>query len=195
MDLSKLPRMSKTDPPPADAPAAACPACGEPLRPDAKFCDRCGAAVGAGAVDYALRFDPPPSYGEAWISLGLGAIFLFVSPRFFQWLAHPSRTDFDATDTATGAVIPYMKSAFFWSDAGPALFAVALIFEGLVILFARKKPLIVVSLVVTAAAVLANVVAVVQLQRINAGFPLASGLAVVFGGYIAWYEWRLLQAK
>ena len=64
MDLSKLPRLSKTDaPPPADEPAAEAPMrafetvqttsapaagychCGAPLRPGARFCDSCGAPV------------------------------------------------------------------------------------------------------------------------------------------------------
>ena len=62
MDLSKLPRLSKTESPAAtpEAPAAAepvaparrrrgafCDRCGAALRPGARFCDGCGTPVAA----------------------------------------------------------------------------------------------------------------------------------------------------
>lgn len=106
MDLSKLPRLSKTEPPAGDAAPLAAPAgnappgargafcdqCGAALRTGARFCDSCGTATSAagrettGAVPTpGLGYAPtaPPSDGgglaiDIWISIIIGLLFLFL---------------------------------------------------------------------------------------------------------------------
>src|SRR5256885_502681 len=98
MDLSKLPRLSKTetpaptpDAPAAEAEAAApapvrrgafCDRCGAALRPGARFCDGCGtpvAARGSTAVDYGSAREPGDGIAmDVWFSLILGLVFLLL---------------------------------------------------------------------------------------------------------------------
>src|SRR4051794_10220557 len=100
MDLSKLPRLSKTetgsppgssspsattDPPAADlAPQSAaatsfCNHCGAPLRAGAKFCDSCGAPTGATYAAAAPQFYAEPGVGmEAWLSALIGLVLMLV---------------------------------------------------------------------------------------------------------------------
>lgn len=99
MDLSKLPKLSKTSTPgvvpgPAEAPAAvpadaaaaapngpkiACPYCAAPLRAGARFCDNCGSPV------RISREGPPPVAAEAWISIGFGIILLLIAPNLIRY--------------------------------------------------------------------------------------------------------------
>lgn len=214
MDLSKLPRMSKTDrppntpeddvaagdagaavPPPAAVPerGAFCDRCGVALRPGARFCDGCGAPTPAGGAlvpDY--RAEPDVGVGpEAWISIAIGAIVLFLYHRTFEWLlgskSLPVITD------VNGNVIPYAKSAFFWQDLGPALFGVILVVEGLALVFARNRAVVSVALVLTLAAAAVNLWAIIATTKLI-GFPIMSAIAVAFCVYIAIYQWRLLQS-
>src|SRR5205809_967388 len=150
MDLSKLPRLSKTDapppspdasdvaadpdgpaPPPAAATATFCNRCGAPLRPGARFCDSCGAGTGIGS-DYAAA----PVRAEPGVE---AAVLALVNTRF-----------------------------------------------------RAKVALVMFALFITVLATLYNIVVAVKLLTVNT-LPITSLLAVAFGGYIAVYEWRLLQ--
>src|SRR5438477_7974386 len=98
MDLSKLPKFSQTpqqtpepsEPTPAATPAPQvnprpsehCRACGLPLRAGARFCDACGAPIAHTAAGRAS------AGAEAWISIAIGAILLFVFPHLIQYLLH-----------------------------------------------------------------------------------------------------------
>src|SRR4051794_25723083 len=123
MDLSKLPRLSKTpaapaadmaSEPTAEAPTggAVCPFCRAAIRDGAKFCESCGQPLIRTVPAGRLASAAP----EAWISLVIAVILLFMSPRFLQYLAPPHNTaTLDAIDGATGAIIPYASSAFIWT--------------------------------------------------------------------------------
>lgn len=181
MDISKLPRLSKTETP---APQAG------PSEPHES----------PPTIDYRPRtvIEPLSSRGpEAWISIGVGLILLFVFKNFTQWwihvMFHTSRPSFlPITDANTGAEIPYPKSIFFLNDLCIALFSYALIIEGVALLLARRPWVVMFAFVVTVAAVVLNLYYLVSSYS-DSGFSIISAVAVVFGGYMAWYQWRLIK--
>src|SRR5438067_848485 len=119
MDMSKLPKLSQSDrPAPPEQPA--------PI-PENSY--EAAAALqsrdGAGA--------------EAWISIAFDVIPLLLSPRLLQYLFSPSTfpqkwTFFDPQ----GNPLTYTRSVFFWGDLALTAFALVLIVEGLVLIFARR---------------------------------------------------------
>lgn len=191
MDLSKLPRLSNTErPAPSAEPTPEGPSPAAP-RTDA-----------VPVVDYRYPGVRPVATGrgpEAWISIGVGLIFLFVFPHFTQWWIHtvfhtktvPSFLPI--TDSQTGAEIPYSKSDFFFNDLAIAFFAYALIVEGVALVLAgRNRPGVVMfAFVVTAAAVALN--AWYLVSSFGEGFPVVSAIAIVLGGYMLWFQWNLAR--
>lgn len=181
MDVSKLPRLSKTD---APAPQSGTP---DPEVPSP-------------GGDYRERTIVEPLSGrgpEAWISIGVGLILLFVFSNFTEWWTHvvlhtKAPSFLPITDVNTGAEIPYPKSVFFLNDLCIALFSYALIIEGVALLLARRPWLVMFAFAVTAAAVVLNLYYLAISYR-DSGFSIISAVAVVFGGYIAWYQWRLIH--
>jgi hypothetical protein len=110
MDLSKLPRLSKTETPAPtpEAPAAAEPAapapgpvrrgafcdrCGAALRTGARFCDGCGTPVAASStptMSYASAHVPDGGGGiamDVWFSLVIGLVFLLLGRGVFSDIA------------------------------------------------------------------------------------------------------------
>ena len=169
MDLSKLPKMSQTPPPPP-------PEAPEPEPPRSAP----GPAAGIGGAD-------------AWISIAIGAIFLFMFPRFLQWFfSRTFGTHFDEFVDTNNVVVPYQTLSVFWSDLGPTTFALILIIDGLVLGFIRKAPMVLVALSLTLAAALFNLIWLV-VSYSTQGFAIVSALAVAFGGYIASYQWQLYK--
>jgi hypothetical protein len=205
MDLSKLPRLSKTETPtdagvaaptageqPAPAAAATfCNGCGAPLRPGARFCDSCGAPTYS--PSYHTAPDPDVGYGaEAWISIAVGVILLLMQPRLIKFICHKVfGTYFAPYVDADGNEFPYTAQLDFWSDLGLTLFALVLILEGFVLAFARKRMLILIAFALTVLTTVYNLGYLVF--TFNAGIAILSAMAVAFGVYIAIYEWRLLQ--
>ena len=182
MDVSKLPRFSKTQtpqsPPGEPDPTPATPTPAEDIR------------------------SLPPSQQlsgrgpEAWISIGVGLIFLLVFPHFTQWWTHvvfhtATPSFLPITDSNTGAEVPYPKSIFFMSDLCIALFAYALVIEGIALLLARGPALVMLAFVVAVASVLLNAYYLIASYN-ESGLSIVSAIAVVFGGYMAWYQWHLL---
>jgi hypothetical protein len=223
MDLSKLPRLSQTPPPPPghnpDAPpeppvkgpnAPGFPVvpvgqapetgqvvapmlycrCGAQLPPGMRFCSNCGASFAEATSD--ARADRPVGMGaEAWISIALGVILLFLSPRFWQW--HLRRASFTWTSNdAAGNPLPYPQTAFYLADLGLAAFAVVMIVEGIVLLLPRRAVVIIAGLVLTAAAVVINIFALTKTYGVI-GFQILNALAVAFGIYMAIFQVTLLQ--
>ena len=169
MDLSKLPKMSNTPtpPPPQATPETA------PQR---------AATVSASSA------------ADAWISIAIGAIFLFMFPRFLQWLASRTMgTSFNEFLNSDGVVVPYQTLPEFWSDLGPTTFAIVLIIDGLVMGFARRPAMIAIAFGLTVATVVFNLIWLVGSYSSH-GFALISALAVAFGGYLASYQWQLMKA-
>jgi hypothetical protein len=181
MDLSKLPKLSKTTQPqgsqdPPQTPPSATPPPSPPL-------------------NYAI---PPrsPAIGlaEAWISIGLGVFLLFIFPSTIRYLHSPAAFDqnYPITD-GNGNTIPYTQSIIFWTDLGVTVFAGALIIEGIVLAIARKIGLVVFAFAVTVASAVFNVIVIVRAEPIN-GFPIFCGLGVVILGYMALTQWRIISA-
>jgi hypothetical protein len=183
MDMSKLPRLSKTETP---APSGDRDVETPP--------------TGIAPVEYGRPeryYRVPNGRGpEAWISVGVGLILLFAFPHFTQWWGHAvfhTRTPsfLPITSSEDGSVIPYPKSDFFLNDLAIASFAYALILEGIALLLAgRNRPGIVLfALLITIVAVGLN--AWYLVSSFGDGIALVSAFAIVFGGYMIWFEWNL----
>jgi hypothetical protein len=187
MDMSKLPRMSQTPPPPPDATP-------EPSADEGRATRGVAAEHPQRAyrqeVDYAA--EPAVSLAEAWISIAIGLILMFVSTagRFLEYLTS-SNFSWNFTDP-TGAPLPYRQTVFFWGDVAIFAFSLLLIVDGL-ILFTRKPALVTIALAFTIITVLMNFIYVVRMMN-GYGFQLWSAIAVAFGVYIAIFQWRLLQS-
>ncbi len=175
MDLSKLPKLSESPAPAPPPPQVA------PQRP----------AV-APREDLALRESPA---AEAWISIAIGVILMLLSPRLFQFILAPGTFDQKWTfNDPSGAPLAYPKTVFFWGDVALIAFALVLIVEGLVIAFGKSAALLAVAFVLTALVTALNFFYVVAMMWSGYGAQIFSLLAVAFGGYIAFYQWRLLKA-
>ena len=242
MDLSKLPRLSKTDAPPAapdateaDVTSSAPPRggfepvmpnsiptsagavgycqCGAPLRAGARFCDSCGAPVaGAAAAPPQRDFYVPRDAGvgaEVWLSAIIGAFLMLVGKSFGGWLIATLTGQQYNTGIMWAAGndrgFPEGQPVSYWdldgytalTDSAIFLFGLAMVLEAVVLAlmntgFRRKVALITVALLVTVLATAYNLFVAVKLLAAGA-LPLWSLLAVAFGGYIAIFEWRLLQ--
>jgi len=180
MDMSKLPRMSQTPPPPAD-PSSEVPAAAAPPPQQSAYRQEQGYST-----------EPAASLAEAWISIAIGLILMFVSTagRFFEYL---TSSNFSWTfNDASGAPLPYRQTVFFWGDVAIFAFSLLLIIDGL-ILFTRKPTLVMIAFGFTVVTVLMNFVYVVRMMN-GYGFQLWSAIAVAFGVYIAIFQWRLLQS-
>jgi hypothetical protein len=134
---------------------------------------------------------------EFWLSLAIGIIVLFVFPTFRQYLVYHSHPEkFDAITTFTdksGNVIAYEDSAFFYPGMGITVFGVVLILDALALLRSRFALLVGLAFILTVVAVALNIFAVIKAYD-EIGFQLPNALAVAFSGYIALYDWRLLQS-
>jgi len=234
MDLSKLPRLSKTETPPGDptatdatagpidpaqlppapaTPVAAanfCANCGAPLRPGARFCDSCGVQLAGPSHNpgYAGSYSAgvTPGIGaEVWVSAIIGLVLMLLGRSFAGWaIATMTGRTYNTGATWTdgnlaGQPVAYWDLEGFvaWNDSALFLFGLAMALEALVLAlvftkFRAKVPLILVALGITLLATGYNLFVSAKLLTANT-IPLMSMLAVAFGGYIAVYEWRLLQ--
>jgi hypothetical protein len=188
MDMSKLPRMSQTPPPP------------EPSEPDGavRAAHARPAAAAAPPLDYreAGAYEPAPSVAEAWISIAIGLILLFIYPYFWQWLislVSNYKPPFLPITDSSGAQVPYAQSIFFFSNLCVFAFALVLVIDGL-ILFTRRPALLMFAFGFTVITAAMNFLCIVNETMHGRGFPIASALAFAFGVYIAIFQWKLLQA-
>jgi hypothetical protein len=174
MDLSKLPKLSKT----GETEHAECV-------PD---------TVEWSTFDHPVRVPPSIGLAEAWISIALGLLLLFVFPNTIRYVHSPSgfEQNYPVTD-AQGNTIPYLKSIFFWTDLGVSVFAIALILEGIILAAARKVLPIVVAFCVTAIAAVFNVIVIIRAYPVI-GFPVVCGVGVAVLVYMAMTQWRLITA-
>jgi hypothetical protein len=199
MDLSKLPRMSKTDRPPndpedaplvaetAEVPPAAPPAA--PVRPVEEVYEPGTAGIGA----------------EVWLSAVIGLICLLMGRNFAGWLLarltgrtyHTGVNWVEGPRAGTEVAYTELLGAPIWTDSAMFLFGLALMFEAVVLAtvhsrFRAKRPLLVVALAVAVVATAYNVFVALRLLM-DGALPLMSLLAAAFGGYIAAHEWALLK--
>jgi len=163
MDMSKLPRLSNTPTPPPPEP--------KPVQSERPV------------PDYERQPAPMSGIAEAWLSFVVAAFLLFMFPHLLQYMKHPG-PQFDATDGATGANIPYLASAFFKMDLGTTVFAFILAIDGLVLLLPRRGWLILTLLVMTVATAILNVWVVWTVYGL-VGLALPCALAIALSGYMA----------
>ncbi len=231
MDLSKLPRLSKSETPPpatpvesttpppmAAAPAtgAACPYCAAPLRAGARFCDSCGTALRRAPESGAVGMG-----AEAWISIGLGLLLLFLNPTLLQYASskmfHTKFTPFADLDGNPSDSVHYFKNddlgnkvltekrhylktnagdgnTNFPSDLAITLFALALILEGVALVLSRKPVVIMAVFALTVVATVYNLIYFIGTYSHYKTIPMISALAILFGGYMAMYQFSLLQS-
>jgi hypothetical protein len=185
MDLSKLPRLSETnkEPPPASTPELDQPLPAQRL-PN----------VHPAAAYEPRAAEPVAASGDVWISLAVGVVLLLMQPRFLLWVS--SRvfgTHFNEFLKPDGAVVPYPQVPEFWGDLGPTLFAFVLILEGITLAFSRNRAVLALAFGLTVLATGYNAIYLVMTYS-TYGLALLSALAVVFGVYIARYQWTLLKA-
>lgn len=202
MDLSKLPKLSQTPPPPpADPPGGADAGtatkvelfcrCGAPIAPGTKFCSNCGASYGE-ATGGGRPVEPMEGMGaEAWISIAMGALLIYLSPTIWKYYLIPGSFT-DTFSDPQGNPMAYRQTEFYWAHLGLAAFSVVLFLEALVMLLARKAPLVMAALVLTLAAALLNVYALARGYKLI-GFQVYNALAVAFAIYIAMFQFAVLR--
>jgi hypothetical protein len=174
MDVSKLPKLSDTqkqqqsEAPPVDV---------EPIERPAAYT--------------APPATPTPVGGaEAWLSIAIGAILLFMNTRFLSYVF--SRSTFSWTfNDAAGNPLDYTRTVFFWGDLALVTFALVLIAEGLILGLVPRKALVLLAFVFTVATTILNFCYVAYMSTNGYGFQLMSALAVAFGVYIAAFEWKV----
>jgi hypothetical protein len=134
---------------------------------------------------------------DAWIAIGVGALVVLMSTRILKYVFSSSeRFAQEFSFTVNGQPAPYTHTYFFWSDLALVSFGLAMIVEGLVLAFARKPGTVLIALSLTVLATAINAIFLVAMMVLPDGFGLQifSALAVIFGGYIAMYQWNLLKA-
>jgi hypothetical protein len=175
MDLSKLPKLSNTPehvPPPAQQPVA-------------------------GSTDAPIQYErvvyatEPPGLAEAWISIGIGVILLLMNHQLFTHLFGGNVGTFS---DGQGNPLTYTQTVFFRGDLALTLFALALILEGLIIALVRRPSFVLIAAVFTVLATIVNLIYLLLMMAQGYGLQLLAAFAVLFGGYIASYEWRVYQS-
>ena len=214
MDVSKLPKLSQTPAPPAADPdpasaspqeaappqpamAAAtsyrpewCRKCHAPNAPNSRFCASCGSGLGgpSGAA-------PVEVGAEAWLSIAIGVILLFMARNLISYLMDPAGfAERNPITDEHGQPLAYTRSVFFWGDLALAGFALVLLFEGVVIAFGRRPRLVLFAFLLTIAATAINVGYFAMMMQKGYGPQLIAAFAAAFGVYIALYQWRLWRS-
>lgn len=143
-------------------------------------------------VYVAETVDPGPDKTSAVIALAVGVLVLLFQPRIFQWLLSKADVGTFTTEFSDrqGNPLAYPETVSFWGDLGIALFALALVTEGAVLLATRWKPALIGLIGLNMLVVLINLGAI--------GYYLSQGFALQFmlvlaAGFAAFGSWRLWQ--
>lgn len=172
MDLSKLPRLSKTDRP-GNLPE-------EPEQ-----------AGGGQVMEYSADDRGAVVGAEAWISLVIGVILILFFRRIWQYYLMPGSFTWTFTDKQ-GLPLAYTKTAFYLVDLGVALFAVTLFLDALAMVCRRSVMVRGGVLVITIGVILLNIGVVVGVMG-EIGVQIMPVLAAGFGIYNAMYQWARLK--
>lgn len=184
MDMSKLPRLSQTNKDDAPEPIAGQPTTAPPPSREARE-----------IADHADPRAYEPGVGaEVWISIAVGAILLFMSGRFWQYVFNRANFTWTFSDPQ-GNPITYPQTVFFWGDMAMVAFGFVLVVEGIVLAFARKRALMMAAFAFTVAATALNAAYLAMMMTGGYGFQLMSAFAVAFGVYIAMSQWAMLKAS
>ncbi len=199
MDLSKLPKLSNTTgPAPQQYPEP------NPLPIEAAL--PATAAPPPQPTPQPMSHRPASVGGEIWISLIVGILLTYLGGTFGRYLLatlshQPFHTGVNWTEgPSAGTEVAYFELEGFtaWTDMGVFLFGLTLLFEAAAKTLLAIKPgslsrlVLVLAIVLTAVAVLLNIVCCVKLFGIGIT-PLLSGLAVAFGGWILFDELTTLK--
>jgi hypothetical protein len=185
-----LPRLSGTDTPPAPAqqmPTAtfAAPSASPPLRSSARYSDY---VVGP----------------ELWLSVIIGLLLIGISRHFpvyiFDHLAgRPYHTGVIFTSDNSEVPYPQLEGFVMLSDAAIFAFGVALLSDAMLRLFCLtlgsmgRRSVMILALLLTLCATLLNAYACLKMLQADI-MPIISGLAVAFGGYIAFEQIRTVKS-
>ena len=169
MDMSKLPRLSKSDKPADNAAPVA-----DPEVPVSERLDDTYATVSPGP--------------EAWVSIAIGVLVLLMNRTFLMYLL--GREVPTVLDTERGT-ITYPESFIFLSHLGLFAFGITLILDG-ILLFLNRPGAVLFGLVVTIATAVFNLYVVLRLYGPQ-GLYFSNSLAFVFAVYTAIYQWKLLR--
>jgi hypothetical protein len=189
MDLSKLPKLSDSPPPPSPPePEREAPTANQPTALPHRHEDL-GISVGA----------------EVWIGAVFGLIFIMLGINFAKYsLAvltgreyHTNVTWTEGERAGTEVKYPELMGDVIWNESSLFLFGVALVLEAIVMGIAGtgvriKRPLVALAVLIAAAATLLNLIAAGKMFS-DGIMPLMSLLAVAFGGYMTIYLWKLYQ--
>ncbi len=198
MDMSKLPRLSQTNRADVPNPVGGGTTVPPPAQrthdvPDYDSRDRGGAVS-----DYSIG-------AEVWISVILGLVFIFMGSNFARYAGatlagKPFHTNVNwMAGEKEGQEVAYFElgGGTAYTDSGLFLFGLALVLEALALLVAQtripgKRAFVGFALFVTLAATAYNLFVMVKLFGLGIT-PLTSLIAVAIGGYMATYQWRLLN--
>jgi len=187
MDLSKLPKFSDSPPPPQPSPPD------EPVP----------------AIPIPSRPNQPGIGADIWLSLVIGFLFIFMGLTFGKFLVakltgqpfhtHVNWTEGPLADSPNPEVAYFDLSGFTaWTDMGVFLFGLVLLFEAAAKAVIAIRPgytsrlILIVAILLTFGTVLLNLFVCYRLMGVGVT-PLLSGLAVAFGGWILFDEWRMLR--
>jgi hypothetical protein len=188
MDLSKLPKLSRT----GEAPkveGAADPDAGHtpPAAPRSQYAE-------------------PMIGAEVWISLVMGMVYLWLGGTFARYLLarftgqeFHTHIDWMEGSPKAGQEVAYFELQGYsaWTDASMFLFGAAMIADGLMLLGSgggRRGWLVWAGFALTAFALAMNVVTALLLMSTGV-MPLMSLVAIAIGGYMAAYQWRMIPGR
>jgi hypothetical protein len=201
MDLSKLPRLSETDkhtPPPAP------PGQDQQLPP----------TLNPQPVPQQVyrNYDPGADGGigmgmgaQIWLSAILGIVFMLMGWNFARFvIAKATGQPFNTNATWTsgpkaGQPVEYFELAGYtaYTDTAIFLFGLACVLEAIALAFAARntgtsRMIVTTALALTVGMVIFNLI--VAFLLFSSGImPLASILAIAFGGWMAMFEYQLLR--
>jgi hypothetical protein len=190
--------------------------CGAPITPGTNFCSHCGAnyyeAVGGRGGRARDNYEGPgPLWIEAFLAIAVGLFLLMIAPGGIKYysavLSGRTYTPFQDPDSPdpnkrvdfvrfqdlqTGATIDKKyrdMPNYFWSDTVVMAFALVLILEGVVLALVRRRPIILITAVLTVAVTLANLLYVCGTFSTYGIAPIST-VAVIIGVLMAAYQFH-----
>jgi hypothetical protein len=192
VDLSKLPRLSSSEKPPAP------PSTQQPSQP-------------AGEPKNVAAFPPPITNNyrqgigpEVWIGVAVGLLLIAISRHFPAYVfdrltGRPYHTGITFVSDGTEVPYPQVEGFAMLSDAAVFSFGVAMVAEALLLLLAVMasgivmRAAMILAICLTLAATLFNLFVSIKLLQADV-MPQLSGLAVLFGGYMVFEQFRTLRS-
>jgi hypothetical protein len=196
MDLSKLPRLSKTEtPPPPSAPDPQPETVIPHVVPAARPADTDAVGIGAEVWFMTIIGVVLILFGHSFISYEISRLTRTPYHTRTNWLSGPKEGEevaypelTDMTGIAGGA---------FWTDSSVCFLGIAMILDGVARGLASLRVrggrgLLRITLGITVFVVLYNFYVCAKIFS-GGALPIISALAIAFGGYLAFFQWATLQ--